>query len=99
MGTFILSCRKHAVGAAAGLIILLSATGASARLTLFRYEDQAQRYCPDDIVVWLDFKKRKYYLRNQKLYGSGSRAAMYALRKRAEAPIAAHCLACDDAVR
>jgi hypothetical protein len=48
----------NAAGAAAGLIILLSATGTSALpLTPFRYEDQAQRHCPDDVVVWLDFKK------------------------------------------
>jgi hypothetical protein len=59
MGTFILSCRKHAAGTAAGLIVLLSATGASALLTVFRYEDQAQRHCPDDVVVWLDFKKEQ----------------------------------------
>jgi hypothetical protein len=40
-------------------------------LTLFRYEDQAQRHCPADTVVWLDFKKGKYYLGRQKLYGHG----------------------------
>jgi hypothetical protein len=37
----------------------------------FRYEHDAQAYCPADTVVWLDFKKRKYYLNNQKLYGQG----------------------------
>ena len=26
-------------------------------LTPFRYEAQAQRYCPEDTIVWLDFKK------------------------------------------
>ena len=54
-------------------IALMMATGAKAQvLTPFRYEDQAQRHCPADTVVWLDFKKRKYYLGGQKLYGSGS---------------------------
>jgi hypothetical protein len=48
----------------------LTATEARA-LTLFRYEDQAQRHCPSDAVVWLDFKKRKYYSSSQKLYGGG----------------------------
>ncbi len=81
MGAFILSCRKQAVGTAAALIILLSATGASALLALFRYEDQAQRHCPDDVVVWLDFKKSKYYLRNQKLYGGGSAGSYVCLKE------------------
>ena len=40
-------------------------------LTPFRYEDQAQRYCPTDKVVWLDFKKGVYYRRGQKLWGQG----------------------------
>jgi hypothetical protein len=38
-------------------------------LTPFRYEDQAQRHCPADTVVWLDFRKGIYYSRGQKPYG------------------------------
>jgi hypothetical protein len=54
------------------LALVLVATDAKAQvLTPFRYEDQAQRHCPADAVVWLDFKKRKYYSSSQKLYGSG----------------------------
>lgn len=30
-------------------------------LTPFRYEAQAQRHCPGDKVVWLDFRKGVYY--------------------------------------
>jgi hypothetical protein len=41
-------------------------------LTTFRYEAQAQRYCPADIVVWLDFKKEIYYFKKQRRYGRGS---------------------------
>ena len=41
-------------------------------LTLFRYEAQAQRHCPDDAVVWLDFRKEIFYLNRQKQYGHGS---------------------------
>jgi hypothetical protein len=41
-------------------------------LTPFRYEAQAQRHCPDDAVVWLDFRKEIYYLKQQKRYGLGS---------------------------
>ncbi|WP_441241821.1 hypothetical protein [Tardiphaga sp. 768_D3_N2_1] len=40
-------------------------------LTSFRYETQAQAHCPDDSVVWLDFRKEVYYLKRQKKYGRG----------------------------
>ncbi len=49
------------------------ASGAGAvPLTPFRYEAQAQRHCPGDRVVWLDFRKAIYYLRGQRRYGQGS---------------------------
>jgi hypothetical protein len=50
-------------------------------LTLFRYQDQAQRHCPVDTVVWLDFKKRKYYLGEQKLYGHGLHGSYVCLQE------------------
>ncbi|OPY95637.1 hypothetical protein A5906_06520 [Bradyrhizobium sacchari] len=40
-------------------------------LTPFRYEAQAQRHCPHDQVVWLDFRKGIYYAKGQKRYGQG----------------------------
>jgi hypothetical protein len=40
-------------------------------LTPFRYETQAQRHCPGDTVVWLDFRKRRYYLKGQRRYALG----------------------------
>ncbi|WP_128925684.1 hypothetical protein [Bradyrhizobium guangxiense] len=40
-------------------------------LTPFRYEAQAQRHCPHDKVVWLDFRKGVYYRKGQKRYGQG----------------------------
>jgi hypothetical protein len=40
-------------------------------LTSFRYEAQAQRHCPGDGVVWLDFRKEVYYLKRQKQFGRG----------------------------
>ena len=45
---------------------------AATPLTPFRYEAQAQRHCPADQVVWLDFRKNVYYARRQKFYGRGS---------------------------
>ncbi|MBI5320807.1 hypothetical protein [Bradyrhizobium sp.] len=56
----------------AALTALGGADGAGAQsLTPFRSQAQAQRYCPDDVVVWLDFAKGIYYARGQKLYGRG----------------------------
>jgi len=40
-------------------------------LTPFRYEAQAQRHCPVDTVVWLDFRSGRYYLKGQRRYASG----------------------------
>ncbi len=54
------------------ILVLSASHGAIALpLTPFRYESQAQRHCPGDTVVWLDFKKQRYYLKGQKRYGSG----------------------------
>ena len=41
-------------------------------LTVFRYEAQAQRHCPGDTVVWLDFRKEIYYFKHQKHYAQGT---------------------------
>jgi hypothetical protein len=65
-----------------GLAVVLTATDAKAPiLTPFRYEDQAQRHCPADAVVWLDFKKGKYYLGGQKLYGRGFQGSYVCLEE------------------
>jgi hypothetical protein len=41
-------------------------------LTPFRNESQAQRHCPGDMIVWLDFKSGRYYLKSQRRYASGT---------------------------
>lgn len=41
-------------------------------LTPFRYESQAQRHCPVDVIVWLDLRKGIYYSKRQRRYGRGS---------------------------
>jgi hypothetical protein len=53
-------------------------------MTPFRYEAQAQRHCPGDEVVWLDFDLGRYYLRGQKRHGVGSHGS-YVCRKEAKA--------------
>nr|WP_249157943.1 hypothetical protein [Bradyrhizobium jicamae] len=40
-------------------------------LTPFRDEVQAQRHCPGDTVVWLDFQRGRYYLKGQQRYARG----------------------------
>jgi hypothetical protein len=58
------------------------ADGASAQLSLFRTEPQAQQHCPNDSVVWIDVQKRIYYVKGQRLYALGS-AGIYVCRKEA----------------
>jgi hypothetical protein len=55
------------------LAVLGAGTSGAAALPLtpFRYEAQAQRHCPGDKVVWLDFRKGVYYAKGQKRYGQG----------------------------
>jgi hypothetical protein len=71
------------------LLVALIAAGGVTRaiavpLTSFRYESQAQRHCPDDAVVWLDFSKEVYYLKRQKRYGRGA-SGSYVCREEARA--------------
>jgi len=61
-------------GIAVAVAIVVGAGGAEVSatpLTPFRYEAQAQRHCPHDRVVWLDFRKGIYYGKGQKRYGQG----------------------------
>ncbi|MDN5002196.1 hypothetical protein QY048_15030 [Bradyrhizobium sp. WYCCWR 12677] len=62
-----LALASAAIMLGAGGITEVSATP----LTPFRYEAQAQRHCPGDKVVWLDFRKGVYYRKGQKLYAQG----------------------------
>jgi hypothetical protein len=58
------------------LVALMVAGGATnavaAPLSSFRYEAQAQRHCPNDAVVWLDFNRGVYYLKEQRRYARGA---------------------------
>ena len=48
-----------------------SHTAIAQALTPFRNESQAQRHCPGDAIVWLDFGRERYYSKGQKRYASG----------------------------
>jgi len=66
------SRRSKALASLVFIVVLTGVTEAAAvPLTPFRYENQAHRHCPDDSVVWLDFRKGKYYSKGQRLYGRG----------------------------
>jgi hypothetical protein len=62
-----------ATGIISASIAIVSATtlALAIPLTPFRYEFQAQRHCPADAVVWLDFRKGIYYPKGQRRYGAG----------------------------
>jgi len=65
------------------LIVAAGTTNAAATpLTPFRYEAQAQRHCPGDTVVWLDFRKGIYYSNRQSRYAQG-RTGSFVCRKEA----------------
>lgn len=61
-------------------------------LTPFRYETQAQRHCPDDTVVWLDFRKGIYYFKRQNRYAQGSTGSFVVGKKPGATAIADPCL-------
>lgn len=52
-------------------ILCVPHTAMAQVLTVFRYESQAQRHCPGDTIVWLDFGRGRYYLKGQPRYASG----------------------------
>ena len=67
----------------AASLILCGVRGVQAvPLTPFRYEAQAQRHCPGDTVVWVDFRKGRYYLKGQRHYAVG-RAGSFVCRNEA----------------
>jgi hypothetical protein len=76
-----LSCRLAASLAAVTAFALPSSEAGAGVLALFRYEHQAQRHCPADTVVWLDFKKGRYYFSHQKLYASGFHGSFVCLEE------------------
>lgn len=66
--------RANFYGCSATFLVFISCASHSALaqvLTPFRYESQAQRHCPGDTIVWLDFGRGRYYLKSQARYGSG----------------------------
>lgn len=65
------------------MLVVAGATGNAVALSLFQSELQAQQYCPNDSVVWLDFKKRIYYRPGQRQYATG-RTGLYVCQAEAK---------------
>ena len=77
------------ISRAVSLVIILAVAGqagqvAAQSLSIFRTEEQAQQHCPQDVVVWLDFQTRRYYVYGQRRYGHGD-AAIFVCRREARA--------------
>lgn len=92
-----LSKWSGAVACAGAMLVGAGGAEVSATpLTPFRYEAQAQRHCPHDRVVWLDFRKGVYYRKGQKRYGQGFDGSFVCLSEARAASIAAHCWVCAE---
>jgi hypothetical protein len=78
---FLVRSPKLALPVVIAAVVLTATEARALMLTPFRHEDQAQRHCPADTVVWLDFKKRRYYLSSQTLYGSGFHGSFVCLQE------------------
>jgi hypothetical protein len=64
--------RFRIIGVITASIVTCNVTvGFAIPLTPFRYQAQAQRHCPGDSVVWLDFRKGIYYSKGQRQYARG----------------------------
>ena len=76
----------RAIGTAITWMAIIGGTGLAVAipLTPFRYEFQAQRHCPGDAVVWLDFHKGIYYAKGQGWYAHGLNGS-FVCRKEARA--------------
>jgi hypothetical protein len=68
----------------AALVATSDASQASAQLSVFQTETQAQQHCPNDTVVWLDLHKRIYYIKGQRLFAQG-RTGLFVCQKEASA--------------
>ena len=67
------------ISRALSLVTILAVAGqtgqvAAQSLSLFLTEEEAQQHCPHDVVVWLDFKTRLYYVHGQRRYAQGGTA-------------------------
>ena len=77
----------------AASVIAAMPGNAKAALVLYRTEAEAQRHCPKDGVVWLDFIKGNTTSRVSRYMGEGEPPRSSAARRQRAAAIAGHFLA------
>src|SRR5579872_1762790 len=58
------------------------AVASATELALFTTEDEAQRHCPNDTVVWLNTRTGIYHLKGERWYGRTKHGA-YVCKKEA----------------
>ncbi|MGJ4942356.1 hypothetical protein ACQR1W_17405 [Bradyrhizobium sp. HKCCYLS1011] len=72
---FLFGKRRQRLARLSTLAILLVASNTepvvALPLTAFRHQSQAERHCPSDRVVWLDFTKGIYYVQGQRHFAKG----------------------------
>jgi len=67
----------------AATLIIGTSFPATAALTLFPAENQAQQHCPSDVVVWLNLPTRIYHWKGMRWYGNTKNGA-YVCKKEAD---------------
>jgi hypothetical protein len=65
------------------VLIIGSAFPAAAELTLFSTDEQAQRHCPSDVVVWLNLPTHIYHWKGMRWYGN-TKTGAYVCKKQAD---------------
>lgn len=67
------------------LVLLFTAPALAAQLpAMFTTEQEAQRHCPSDVVVWLNLPSGVYHFRGQRWYGR-TKSGAFVCRQEADA--------------
>jgi hypothetical protein len=61
--------RQIALGPLFAIVVIWIAHAHAAELTTFTSEQEAQRHCPADTVVWLNLPIGLYHLKGERWYG------------------------------
>ncbi len=61
--------------AAALIVLLVVGTALGQEMTTFTSEQEAQRHCPTDTVVWLNLSSAVYHFKGERWYGRTKRGA------------------------
>jgi hypothetical protein len=69
---------------AASLAVSAPAADAATSPPIFASEQEAQKHCPSDVVVWLNLPTHIYHLKGQRWYGRTKNGA-YVCKKEADA--------------